>query len=95
MKLSGTEIIINETEGWELRCIGDGNPIPKLIIANRYNSSTVGEQKGNVTSISVDNANCVDTGVYVCSGNNTIGESVSQSASIKVACKYVCIMICI
>lgn len=53
-----------------------------------HNSTTVGEQKGNITSINVANANCMDTGLYIFSGNNTIGEPVSQTAEIKVECEY-------
>ncbi|CAG2192595.1 unnamed protein product [Mytilus edulis] len=71
----------------EFSCIGDGNPLPNVACVYGYNGTTVGEQKHNTTSISVNHANCIDTGYYMCSGNNTIGEPVSQSAEIKVACK--------
>ncbi|CAC5394889.1 unnamed protein product [Mytilus coruscus] len=87
LKLSETEISINESERLELSCIGDGNPLPKITCVYRHNSTTVGKQKANVTTISEDHANCADTGLYTCSGNNTIGEPVSTSAVIKVACK--------
>ncbi|VDI02571.1 Hypothetical predicted protein [Mytilus galloprovincialis] len=87
LKLSQTEIHINESEKWELLCIGDGNPLPELACLYGHNSTTVGEQYDNVTFINVEHANCVDTGLYICSGNNTIGESVSESADIKVSCK--------
>ncbi|CAG2217812.1 unnamed protein product [Mytilus edulis] len=88
LKLSETEINIKESEKWELSCIGDGNPLPKLACFYSHNSTTVGEQKDNTTFINVEHANCVDTGIYICSGNNTIGESVSKSADIHVSCKY-------
>lgn len=88
MKLSKTKIEINESDKWELSCIGDGNPVPEISCFYRYNSTTIGEQRANVTYLSVNNANCVDTGIYSCSGNNTIGKSVTQSANITVACKY-------
>ncbi|CAC5383868.1 unnamed protein product [Mytilus coruscus] len=86
LRLSDADVSINETESWELACIGDGNPLPELAFAYIYNSTTVGEQNSNVTSIKVENANCMDTGLYMCSGNNTIGEPVFLSANIKVFC---------
>lgn len=89
MILSRSEINIDESKKWEFSCIGDGNPLPNVACVYGYNGTTVGEQKHNTTSISVNHANCIDTGYYMCSGNNTIGEPVSQSAEIKVACKYV------
>lgn len=88
MILSRSEINIDESDRWDFSCIAEGNPLPNVACVYGYNETTVGEQKINVLSISVDHANCVDTGYYTCSGNNTIGEPVSQSAEIKVACKY-------
>lgn len=88
MKLSGTEVNINESQKWDLACIGDGNPLPYTIWIYINNGSIVGEQRANVTHINVEHANCVDTGLYMCSGNNSIGEPVSKSADIKVACRY-------
>lgn len=88
MTLLGTDISVPESEMWELSCIGDGKPLPNIIFVYIHNSTTVGKQTDNVTSIRVDYANCMDTGIYMCFGNNTIGEPVSQSVNIKVACKY-------
>ncbi|VDI53768.1 Hypothetical predicted protein, partial [Mytilus galloprovincialis] len=86
LKLSRTEVNINESQRLDLACIGDGNPLPYIIWIYNNNGTIVGAQKANVTHINVD-ANCVDTGLYMCYANNSIGEPVSQSADIKVACK--------
>lgn len=92
LQLSEQEISINESDRWELSCMGDGNPLPTINFVYGYNRTEVGDQKANVTYISINHANCVDTGLYMCSGNNTIGEPVSQSADIKVACKHMSIL---
>lgn len=85
--LSETEISVNESEEWYISCIGDGNPMPTISCISENNNSAVGEQKTNMTSINIVHANCMDTGLYTCFGNNSIGEPVSTSADIKVACK--------
>lgn len=87
--LSRSEINIDESDGWDFSCIGDGNPLPNIACVYGNNGTTVSEQTNNATYISIAHANCMDTGYYLCSGNNTIGVPVSQSAEIKVACKYI------
>lgn len=83
-----TEIDVNESEKWNFSCISDGNPLPTITCEYIFNSSVVGEAISNVTTIGSKYANCIDTGLYVCTGNNTIGAPVSKSAYIRVACKY-------
>ncbi|VDI42885.1 Hypothetical predicted protein, partial [Mytilus galloprovincialis] len=87
LKLSMTEIGVNESEKWNFSCISDGNPLPTITCVYIFNSSVVGEAISNVTTIGSKYANCIDTGLYMCTGNNTIGTPVSKSAHIEVACK--------
>ncbi|VDI66502.1 Hypothetical predicted protein [Mytilus galloprovincialis] len=87
LKLYDREIHVNESERWNFSYISDGNPQPNIACVYIFNSSVVGEAKTDVTTIGIEHANCIDTGLYMCTGNNTIGSPVSKSAHIRVACK--------
>lgn len=89
LKLYNKEIYVNESESWNFSFISDGNPQPTVTCVYIFNSSVVGKVKSDVTTIGIEHANCIDTGLYMCTGNNTIGTPVSKSAYIKVACKYI------
>ncbi|CAC5421782.1 unnamed protein product [Mytilus coruscus] len=87
LNLSVTEIRVNESERWNFSCISDGNPLPTITCVYIFNSSVVGEATTNVITIGNEHANCIDTGLYMCTGNNKIGTPVSKSAHIRIACK--------
>ena len=93
-------VIINETKTTTILCEAIGYPPPTVIwsssnedISDRVSvSDSVSNPTGygNVTRVSVNltitNAIREDTGVYICSANNSIGDD-NKNVSIIVQCK--------
>ena len=101
-------VIINETKTTTIQCEAIGYPPPTVIwsrldgnLSDRVlvsDSVSVPTGYGNVTRVSVNliitNAIREDTGEYICSANNSIGDN-DKNVSIIVQCKlsvsvYVC-----
>ena len=104
-------VIINETSNATILCEAIGYPPPTVIwsssnedISDRVSVSdsvSVPTGYGNVTRVSVNltiaNAIREDTGEYICSANNSIGDD-DKNVSITVQCKSFdcirCVYVC-
>ena len=101
-------VIINETNSATILCEAIGYPPPTVIwsssnedLSDRVlvsDSVSVSTGYGNVTRVSVNliitNAIREDTGEYICSANNSIGDDY-KNVSIIVQCKlFVSVYVC-
>ena len=99
-------VIINEGDTTTITCEAIGYPPPTVVwspsnedYSDRVSVSdsvSVPTGYGNVTRVSVNltitNASREDTGDYICSANNSIGDD-DQNVSITVQCKVFVILI--
>ena len=96
-------VIINETNSAAILCEAIGYPPPTVIwsssnedLSDRVSVSdsvSIPTGYGNITRVSVNliitNAIREDTGEYICSANNSIGDD-NKNVSIIVQCKLIC-----
>ena len=95
------DTIVRERNITTIICEAFGYPPPTVVwnringkLSNRVSVSgiSIPTKYGNVTRVSVNltitNASREDTGVYTCSGNNSIGSD-SKNFSITVQCKFI------
>ena len=96
-----TTALINESNSTEIICEAIGYP-PPTVVWSRTNGDRVSVSDsvsvptgyGNVTRVSVNltitNASREDTGVYMCSANNSVGDD-ERIVNITVQCKCTCV----
>ena len=101
--MEGQQFNITEGSDGSITCTATGYPVPTVVWQNSDGSSLSNNRLvsgspvhmptgvGNVTSISVElmviGAMRVDTGMYRCSANNSVG-STTRSINITVQCKF-------
>ena len=104
--MEGQRFNINEGNNRSITCIATGYPVPTVVWQNSDGSSVSNNRLvsgspvnmptgvGNVTSVSVElmviGAMRVDTGMYRCSANNSIGNDAVVNISLTILCK--CLM---
>ena len=100
----GEEFSITEGSDRSITCTATGYPPPTVIWLNSDGSSLNDSRLvsgsevmsstgvGNVTSVSVElivtGATRADTGLYMCSASNTIGNDTDVTVNITIQCKY-------
>ncbi|GFR98882.1 hemicentin-2 [Elysia marginata] len=78
----------NKGDSLELACSAQGNPDPTSVTLTRERTSEVlATVQASELTHSLGPLDCLDSGVYVCSGQNTRGTT-TQEISIGVRCKY-------
>ena len=101
--MEGQQFNITEGSNGSITCTATGYPVPTVVWQNSDGSSLSNNRLvsgspvisstgvGNVSSVSVElmviGAMRVDTGMYTCSANNSVG-SVARSIDITVQGKY-------
>ena len=99
-----TTAVINESNSTEIICEAIGYPPPTVVwsitdgtLSDRISVSdsvSVPTGYGNVTRVRVNltitNASREDTGVYMCSANNSVGDD-ERIVNITVQCKCTCL----
>ena len=79
---------LREGDDLELTCSVQGNPDPTSVTLTRERTSKVLE---NVTTPelthTIDPLSCLDTGDYICSGQNSQGTT-TERVSVEVRCEY-------
>ena len=97
-----TTVVINENNSTEIICEVIGYPPPTVVwsrtngtlseIVSVSDNVSVPTGYGNVTRVSVNltitNASREDTGVYMCSANNSVGSD-NKSINIIVQCEFI------
>ena len=97
-----TTVVINENNTTEVICEAIGYPLPTIVwsringtLSDRVSvSDSVPTGYGNVTRVSINltitNVSREDTGVYICSANNSVGSD-ERNVNITVQCKLHCL----
>ena len=79
---------LREGDDLELTCSVQGKPDPTSVTLTRERTTELLE---NVTTTelthTIDPLSCLDTGVYICSGQNSQGTT-TESISVEVQCEY-------
>ena len=104
--MEGQQFSITERQNGSIACTATGYPVPTVVWQNSDGSSLSNNRLasgspvisptgvGNVTSVSVElmviRAMRVDTGMYRCSANNSIGSDAAVNISLTIQCK--CLM---
>ena len=105
--LEGQQFNITEGSNGSITCTATGYPVPTVVWQNSDGSSLSNNRLvsgspvisstgvGNVSSVSVElmviGAMRVDTGMYRCSANNSVGNFI-RNLSIIIQCKHLCVM---
>ncbi|GFR62139.1 basement membrane-specific heparan sulfate proteoglycan core protein-like [Elysia marginata] len=78
----------NKGDNLDLTCSAQGNPDPTSVTLTRErNDDIITRVQAAELTYTLDSLDCLDTGVYVCSGQNSQGTT-SKEISISVNCKY-------
>ena len=104
--MEGQQFNITEGSDGSITCTATGYPVPTVVWQNSDGSSLSNNRLvsdspvisptgvGNVTSVSVElmviGAMRVDTGMYRCSANNSIGSNATANINVTIQCK--CLM---
>ena len=104
--MEGQQFNITEGSNGSITCTARGYPVPTVVWQNSDGSSLSNSRLvsgspvisstgvGNMTSVSVElmviGAMRVDTGMYRCSANNSIGSDAAVNVSLTIQCK--CLM---
>jgi hypothetical protein len=67
-----------------LECRASGNPVPTITWTRRNNLLPSGEKTVKGTSITIEQANRHQAGVYQCTASNGVGEPVTQNITLNV-----------
>ncbi|GFR94443.1 vascular cell adhesion protein 1, partial [Elysia marginata] len=78
----------NKGDNFDFTCSAQGNPDPTSVILTRERNDDIikSVQSAHLTH-ALDSLECLDTGVYICSGQNSQGTT-SKEISISVNCTY-------
>ena len=105
--MEGQQFNITEGSNGSITCTATGYPVPTVVWQNSDGSSLSNNRLvsgspmisstgvGNVSSVSVElmvvGPMRVDTGMFRCSANNSVGSTIRNLITI-VQCKHLCIM---
>ena len=107
--MEGQEFNITEGNNGSIICTATGDPVPTVVWQNSDGSSLSNNRLmsgspvislagvGNVSSVSVElmviGAMRVDTGMYTCSANNSIGDA-AVNINLTIQCKCLVYILC-
>ena len=76
-------MIVNESDSNSLFCNANGNPSPDIIWTKEGDSNF--RKTGNILYLT--NVSKNDSGKYICTANNGIGQNATTNATVTIQCE--------
>ncbi|KAL1124629.1 hypothetical protein AAG570_001253, partial [Ranatra chinensis] len=85
---SGGSVEVKKGLSVTLECKADGNPKPTITWTRKNNILPSGEKSVEGISITIEQANRHQAGIYQCTASNGVGQPATRDITLQVLCKY-------